>query len=517
MPRFTTQFEDRTFAPVLFGTALRFTPVRFSMASMWGPKACEIHAEGDETAIFRLMDWLRYGVKVLDEYGTPCWWGFIAEVEITIGGYSFGLSLDSMANTIAVAYNQIVAGQSSSGSRTTTAWSQDATSVAAFGIKEALLTFSDATGNAAARFLAQALVIGKNPVSSVRLATGTGLSATITCRGWPDMLNWRYFTNASEGSGYTYVIADGEGTVNTYVAAYGQTFQLSGLFGCTLTTIELRANEYNTPPGVLIVELHADGGSEPGTVLATRTAASGSIGYVYGWHSFDFTSANITLAAGTTYWLVIGSTSDASNYYQLGVSAAAGYGAGQGKIFTSAWATATWDMFFRINGTRDTADVIRDMITTYGQGVFPSVVSSAAAGVFGSAYGDGDTRVLKVVEDQLNSGTSSSLRLLSRVLPDRTVSLSPEPASPMDGSNPSYLLDAHGQWYTNYGTLIEPWKCPCAGWARLIGVIPSAADRVGLTNFKYMFIEENEYDVGSNTLTPTPRGQRNVFDMGGVR
>lgn len=513
MPRFSVQFDDRQFNPVQNTFALTYVPTRFSVSAQWGCKSAEIEVIGDERGLWALLENLRYGVTILDEFGTPCWWGFVAEVEVSVGAYTIGLSLDSMANRIAVAYNQVEAGQTETGDRATTDWAQDDTSVATFGTKEALLTLSDASTDAATRYRNAALGVGKYPVPTISLHQGQGATATLRCRGWHEILGWRYFQNAGEGARYIYVTADGETfvTTNDYTAI-GQTFQLGGAFGCSVTTVRLRAQKIGAPSANLTCELWTNGAGVPGTLLATRSITAASVGTAVDWVSFDFTSANLTLSPATTYWIVVYGTTDASNTYQVGVSTAQGYGGGQGQQAPSGvWASAGWDMFFEVNATRDTTDVIKDIVLTYGQSVFGLVVSSQASGVIGTGYGDGDTTALQVIEDQLNSGTTGATRLLARVESNRSVSLAPEPASNL---NPSFLLEPDGTIKTTYNIPIDPWMCPCGGYARLQGVIPAAVDLTTISNAKLIFIEEAEYDVTSNQLNLTPRGQTNVFDLG---
>lgn len=516
--RFTCQFDNRSFQPVLRDRSLQFAPVRFSRSAQWGPKAAEIAVRGNERALFTLIDWLRYGVTIRDQNGGPAWWGFVNEMEIAVGPHTFGLSLDTMANRIAVAYTAIAAGQTSGGDRATTLWEQDDLSVTEFGTKERLLSLSDAKSDTADRYRDAALLARKLPVPTIALSQGGGLSATLRCRGWQDILNWRYVQNAGEGARYIYVQSDGETLVSTGAnTAYAQTFQLGGAFGAKLTTIQIRARTLGSPSANLNCDIWTDGGSAPGTLLATRALAPGALSASTDWRTFDFTSANLTLTSATTYWIVVYGATNSSNAYEVGVSTAQGYGGGTGWTApTVTWGVSAWDMFFQVNGTRDTTDVIRDLVTTYGNGIFSTVVAESQANVVGSAYGDGDSRALALIEDQLNAGTSSSLRMLAKIAPDRSISLDPEPGAPLSGFNPSYLIYPDGAIRTVYGIPVDPWMCPCGGWARLQGVIPAAVDSNTLASVKTLFIEEAEYDVGSNRLTLTPRGQSDVFDFGGV-
>jgi len=63
--------------------------------------------------------------------------------------------------------------------------------------------------------------------------------------------------------------------------------------------------------GDIIVTIHEDGGTEPGTELACCTIANSSVNTTYAWLN---ASCNCTLANGTTHWLVLASP-DASGGY----------------------------------------------------------------------------------------------------------------------------------------------------------------------------------------------------------
>ncbi len=66
--------------------------------------------------------------------------------------------------------------------------------------------------------------------------------------------------------------------------------------------------------GDIIVKIHEDGGTEPGTELAGCTIANSSVNTSYSWVNG---SCNCALANGTTYWLVLASpdASDGYDYY----------------------------------------------------------------------------------------------------------------------------------------------------------------------------------------------------------
>ena len=125
--------------------------------------------------------------------------------------------------------------------------------------------------------------------------------------------------------------------------AWGQSFQITA---GTLTqfTFNLRANT-GTPTGTLTWQICADSGSAPGTVLATGTltptaSATNTVAVPDG----------LFLAASTTYWLVLKSTSAQSNgnYWSWYASTSSAYASGNASLSTnggSSWsALSTVDM-----------------------------------------------------------------------------------------------------------------------------------------------------------------------------
>jgi hypothetical protein len=105
-------------------------------------------------------------------------------------------------------------------------------------------------------------------------------------------------------------------------------------------------------------------------------------------------------------------------------------------------------------------------------------------------------------------GTSNYRRMLAWVDRSRVLRIYEEPTS----SSPYFLL-RDGSLASPFDTLLRRETCPVACWARLRDVIPNTVDVSKLIDPTLVFIEENEYDVETDTLTPTPRGMVNPFDL----
>jgi len=115
---FTVQFRNRDFNDFVLPDGLIFEPMRYRWVAQGGPKSALIRVVGSELTLWQLLDWLRYEVRIVTDLGQPAWWGYINKVSITSGNMSVGVSLESMANNIAVIWSN----DSDGG---TTEWEED--------------------------------------------------------------------------------------------------------------------------------------------------------------------------------------------------------------------------------------------------------------------------------------------------------------------------------------------------------------------------------------------------------
>jgi len=105
-------------------------------------------------------------------------------------------------------------------------------------------------------------------------------------------------------------------------------------------------------PSNLTVRIVNDAGGSPSTVTKTSGTLSASlVSTSYGWVDVPF-STTPQLDMGVTYWVVIDSTTSASNYYKIGANDA-GYANGTSKIgqYSGAWGlntTYSVDVYFNM-------------------------------------------------------------------------------------------------------------------------------------------------------------------------
>lgn len=248
----TVEFADRSFTPLDRPSNLRFTVEPYSMRAVGGPDAAKITVKGHKTAIWRLLQWLRYDVTIRNKNNTPCWWGYIDSVEIEVGALTLSMGLTEMFNRIRIKYSYDRAGIQYSA---VTNWAQDDFSVTTFGYKEQIRSAGDTPPDSATAKQAALLATIGRPVSAPPAIDGQGnadadqATATLYCKGYIHTLGWRYYeqpagrvvaTTGNEsnvlGWGFSDVLGFTSGdrrihSINAYWAGLpaGSRVQISGL------------------------------------------------------------------------------------------------------------------------------------------------------------------------------------------------------------------------------------------------------------------------------------------------
>lgn len=130
---------------------------------------------------------------------------------------------------------------------------------------------------------------------------------------------------------------------------FAQSFQVSTTG--VVNKVDLYIKKVSTP-GNLTVRIVTNSGSSPSATTLTSGPLSASlVSTTYGWVSVPFSSTP-ELTAGTTYWLVIDSATNASRYYMVGANNN-GYPGGTGKIgqYSGMWSNTSpsgLDGFFKL-------------------------------------------------------------------------------------------------------------------------------------------------------------------------
>lgn len=130
-------------------------------------------------------------VIVTDPQARIMWEGYLAQVDITVGGRSRSISLDAMANRLRVRYTTVL------GTPGTTATASNTTSQGFYGVKDAVISTSETTATVAASLRDSALDSMAFPraVPASELSTGAeadsgGVQVVLTFAGWYATLGW---------------------------------------------------------------------------------------------------------------------------------------------------------------------------------------------------------------------------------------------------------------------------------------------------------------------------------------
>ncbi len=505
----------RDFSELVVQPELDIEVDNYSWAAIGGPKEARITATGDRAQLYSLLNHLRAPVEILNDLGEAVWWGYINAVNINWDGIGFGCDLDSMSNDVAVAYT-------ADNMRFTTQWSSDADSVAEYGEKELLLTMAEATATDALQRRDTYLAGAKYPIPILTTAGARSGSCRITCRGWLDTLEWKYYTNATGKESYEADNGEEREIGEDDRPIMAQSFQIGATTAWTATSIWLPVRKEGAPSDNLVVSLYSDVAGSPGVSLASGLKAGADIDTYSEWVEFTL-SASYELQPSTTYWIHVARSGavDAANFFFVGKNTDAGYSRGSTKVYNtnlSAWVDeSAWhgDMLFRVMGVTETTDQITALVTACGQFLNGTIIENES-GVSTNPYRNGDSTALYELEQLLLTGTTNDRRLLCEVTPERYLRVYEEPARP-DASTASYALGKGGVLMTQYLTLVEPEYCPVGVWCHLADVIPATVDLSIIADPNLFLIEEASYNParGEYHIDRT-RNQSEIWNIGGA-
>ena len=180
------EFADRSFSPVVFPANLDLTIEPYSARATGGSDKAKLTVKGNQTVIWRLIEWLRYDVTIRNQNDTPCWNGYIDSIEITVGALTLSIGLTDMFNRIAIKYNYQRAGIEYPGY---VSWAQDSFSVNTYGYKEQVRSAPDMPPASAQALQTTILGIIGKPVSAPPSIDGSEgnnsdtATATLYCKG----------------------------------------------------------------------------------------------------------------------------------------------------------------------------------------------------------------------------------------------------------------------------------------------------------------------------------------------
>jgi len=182
----------RDFSAILITLQVNYKIGPYSHSVIGGPNLAEIAVTGTELDLWELAEFMRCPVQIFSDKGDAVWWGYLAELNINVGLWTVGINIDTMANYVAVIYED----SANQGQPTMTAWAEDVVSTAEYGRRELLLTSSGTNATHALAARDKYLAEKKYPTPVIIPREKGPDSATLYCRGWFDTLAWRYYANA---------------------------------------------------------------------------------------------------------------------------------------------------------------------------------------------------------------------------------------------------------------------------------------------------------------------------------
>lgn len=526
---------NRDFSDALQVSGVQYTVKRYSKSAIGGPLEATIEARGSELGLWTVLNKLRAPVFIGNDDGLLVWFGYVESVDLALPQFQIGLTVESMANRIRVAYTELTPGRASAGKRGTTTTLDDTLSISEYGIKEMLSSGTDLTPTAANELRARLLALYKLPQRrSLSLAASRSRTrtqepvATITCRGWFTTLDWRYYSATEAGARYDpdKAATDDAGSALTQAQAFGrlssdqkiaQSFVPIGTEASEAISLALRLRADGTPSGDCMLELCQDSAGAPGAALASVTIPlSEFTTYTHQW--FTKTITNVTLQPATTYWIVLsksGGGVDITNFYSALIDITSTYASGATYLYNgSAWslrevnALPAGDLLFRVGGVVETTTQIQRIVTASGQ-FYTGTDILDASGVKTSPYRSGDLTAGTEIKQLLRKGTSNAKRLLATTTPNRRLQVFEEP----DQGTADYAFVASGQHAGDlrdpFGTVVDLSTCPVGVWVTVQGLFPESSALAGSGTF---FVDEATYAVDDGTWTPKPRGQQNPYE-----
>ncbi len=509
----------RDFSDLAVPPQVDLTVNRYSHNVFGGPKVATITATGNAEALFEMINHLRAPVEIVNDLGDVVWWGYISELLVNMPAASYGVDLTAMYNRVSVAYTD-------QGLRFTTPWDEDDFSVSEYGKKELLLSLSDVFEGVALQQRSIQLENTRYPIPILKFPGGKEDTATITCVGWFQTLEWQYYANPLGKESYEETGEGGREIGEDDRPRLAQSFKIGTDTAWEAKSISIRAWKAGKedPTDNLVVKLKANDGGQPAVAtLAQGQIAGADMSTSAEWLEFAL-DATITLQPATTYWIHVARSGavDSDAYYMVDTNLDFGYPRGKLLVYNTnlgAWGEdihRRWgDLLFIVLGSLDSTVQIATIIENCGQFLAGAIIENES-GMVSSPYRAGDTAGLYELQGLLSAGTANNRRLLCEVTQDRYLRIYEETPKP-NKTKDSYALGQDGKLMTAALTPIEQSLCPVGIWCHLDKVIPASVDLSLVTDPNLFFVEEAEFDAENNIYNIlATRNQVNAMDIGGV-
>lgn len=200
MGRYDVIFETRDFTNYLSLNNISVQPKRYRTSVIGGCMEAELEVKGSKNDLFDLANYLlRCPVSIYYD-GVLVWWGYVESVDVCLGAYTVGVTLDNMVNRVAITYSVITVneeGETEIGQRATTSWAENQISISTYGTKELMVSAGGMNENQANTARDNILNTFSKPLSKIEfhsgMKPGTG---RIVAKGWWHTLDWKYYAQS---------------------------------------------------------------------------------------------------------------------------------------------------------------------------------------------------------------------------------------------------------------------------------------------------------------------------------
>jgi len=435
-----------------FPDGLTFEVTSASYLAQGGCDRAAITVKGSHLSIVRLLEYIGYGIDLIDEHGDWRWGGVINVVRITRNGKTSGLTLDEMSNSVAIQY------QHGSDSQTTD-YLSDADSIARYGFtKQRLENLSKICSVTEAEHIrAMRLAQHKKPMAIPAEQGGSEDGATLECIGLFHTLEWTYIkqsdvleknTQNAEAPGFDWMknrlhVHDDNALYPgfaklPFITQVAQKFTATQSFFVQGMTMYIGG--VGPPLGGLKLSLWTTYPWSGGAKLCESAA------FVTGVADFVIAApvSGTNIIAGTDYWIVAECQSPyrgSGDFWVFGVDPTLSNSAYYYDLDLSQWYAVAglspftgWTNFnflFRLYGGIEHAQQIANIVTT-AYATNPLLVGadiSNSSGLSETPQIINPVQVSERVKQLLEAGTTNYRRLLARVTPQRTLKIYEEPSS----------------------------------------------------------------------------------------
>jgi hypothetical protein len=476
---FPVIFHSRDFRPII-QPCFYFKPLTCSWLAAGGPDRAVIAVDGDPRAMASLGTLLGSPLTLSTPAGDPLWWGYLNGITFQDAGLSHRMSLDGLANRVAVLFTRPECASEGGGCLTSqmTTWAEDTASLSIFGSHERILKLGSISEAHALSARDAYLASHSRPGIVTHQKTSGEHPAILDCCGWHRTLAWR--TYACE-TGYlgNPVLSPGTTPLGTpAIRKLAQSFTLSSSWA--VARVGLRLRKVGTAHvDQFKVELSRDSSGLPGVVLATALVAPpGNQDGGLEWVDIPFTTP-VALTAGVTCWLVVSRSGspDDMNYYLIDLDEELEFYGGVFKVWNgSSWAARSpdADLVFTLNGSMETTDQMVAIVANAGQ-FLAGVRVENASGIFTTPWRSGSLTALEEIEALLALGDFDGRELLARVDCNRVLVIE---RKPLPGVSDWQVLPDR-RLVDQYGVRLPGWQAPVGRWLRDSGWTHAPAQPLG--------------------------------------